>query len=337
MTQKLTTHPNLPTMGEATASDGEQEAQHLPVRATAKERIHRMLSAEQKVRSGSDHTALAEAPFSFQNVTWRERVSQWCYDVIDHLNLPREVVYIAMNILDRYIATNPNGPGQEKEAYEATAITSLFLAIRISGPMDIKIPDLLFMSRSSAQTRDVHSTGSYILETLTFSHQILTPTAFVKALMSFLSSSLSTQNSMSVFELASYLVEIAVCDQHFCRVRPQELAFAALIIAMSQHSEGIDRKTVSLFLHLVQQESGMSSNSAHMKSLCARLRELYKQTEDISRSDDAPHVVFDEEEEEAPPRKRSSETEIGQLRDDIVDLRRISSTQNCSHKRARSF
>mmetsp|Transcript_27205 Transcript_27205/g.41820 ORF Transcript_27205/g.41820 Transcript_27205/m.41820 type:complete len:333 (-) Transcript_27205:50-1048(-) len=332
-------------MGEASSSSSsssnacEQDAQRLPIRATAIERIQKMLSAEEKIRSGSDHVALTEAPFAFQNVTWRERVAQWCYDVIDHLELPREVVYLAMNILDRYIASSHTPFSQDKDVYEATAITSLFLAIRISGSMDIKVPDLLCMSRSSAQTKDIHSTGSSILETLTFSQQILTPTAFVKALMSFLTSSLSTRNSMSLFELSSYLVEIAVCDQQFCRVRPQELAFAALFIAMSEQSEAVDRKTLSLFVHLVQQETGMSPTSPQVASICARLRDLYNQTQDSSRSG-APHVVLDDEEdeEEAPPRKRSSETEINQLRDDdIVDLRPMTHSQSGSLKRARSF
>jgi hypothetical protein len=330
-------HRNLQTiMVEATSNDCEQDAQKLPIRATAVERIRRMLSAEEKIRSGSDHVALAEAPYAFQNVTWRERVAQWCYDVIDHLELPREVVYIAMNLLDRYIASSLTPSGLDKEAYEATAITSLFLAIRITGSMDIKVPDLLCMSRSSAQAKDIHSTGSDILETLTFSQQILTPTAFVKALMSFLTSSVSTRNSMSLFELSSYLVEISVCDQQFCQARPQELAFAALFIAMSEQSEAIDRKTVSLFTHLVQQETGMSPNSPQVASICARLRDLYNQTQDISRSG-APHVVLDDEDEEASPRKRSSETQIGQLRDDIVDLRPMSHAQTGSVKRARSY
>ena len=36
---------------------------------------------------------------------WREKICQWSYNVVDHFDLPREIVSISLNYFDRYMAT----------------------------------------------------------------------------------------------------------------------------------------------------------------------------------------------------------------------------------------
>ena len=40
---------------------------------------------------------------------WREKICQWSYNVVDHFDLPREIVSISLNYFDRYMATLSTG------------------------------------------------------------------------------------------------------------------------------------------------------------------------------------------------------------------------------------
>jgi hypothetical protein len=229
------------TEARAMARSRKRESREISfLRTSAQVRLQAMINVERAITRGKDHVALLTCTPSFQNHAWRERVAQWCYDVVDHLDVPRDVVYLAMNILDRYLAMSPDACSVDKLQYELAANTSLFLAVRSSGSMDLKIPELLQMSRSNIQVKDVLATGTRILETLTWDQRILAPSTFVGALIGLLQSSIDASTAVSVLELASYLVEISVCDQQFCRVPPSKVAFASLLIAMDNQSCNID-------------------------------------------------------------------------------------------------
>jgi hypothetical protein len=70
------------------------------LRTSSQVRLQAMIKVERAIIRGEDHVALLTCTPSFQNHAWRERVAQWCYNVVDHLDVPSDVVYLAMNILD---------------------------------------------------------------------------------------------------------------------------------------------------------------------------------------------------------------------------------------------
>jgi hypothetical protein len=298
------------------------------------------MSIDREVRNCSDHVALLKSTPSFQNHAWRERVAEWFYDVIDHLDVPRETVYLAMNILDRYVAVNSEVQSLDKLEYESAAITSLFLAVRVSGAMDLKIPELLQLSRSSAQVRDILSTGTRILETLTWDHLIPTPTDFIKVLLGLLKSSIDSKTAISLFELSAYIVEISVYDQHLCGTPAPKVAFAALLISIKS-VDGCtrDRKTFTHFLRMVYDLTGMSYGSADIKSIYSRLRSIYSQSQD-SCSSKSPHVILDEDDSNIVHNIESSREITPLLKNtapssDVVEIRPISPCPDGSNKRAR--
>ena len=51
---------------------------------------------------------------------WREKICQWSYNVVDHFDLPREIVSISLNYFDRYMASLSNA----EDIYTANASTS---------------------------------------------------------------------------------------------------------------------------------------------------------------------------------------------------------------------
>ena len=243
---------------------------------------------EQKVAASPDSVALQNSAASLQYTVWRERVTQWLYDVIDHLELPRETVYLAMNILDRYLASGLDSRTNNKADYEAAAITSLFLAVRATGVMDLKIPDLLKLSCSSLNVRDILSTGTRIMQGLTWNHRVPTPTQFVKALVALLDSSIDCETKLSIFDMSSYLVEISVYDQHLSGIAASKIAFAAMLVAIKR-CQGCSRYKEQYTEHLLKVHSltGMTYTSADIKSIYLHLNALYSQSQD-SESSGAP-------------------------------------------------
>ena len=77
------------------------------------------------------------------NETWREKICEWSYQVVDHFDFSREVVMIAMNFLDRYLASR----SVNKKVFQLAAMTSLFLAIKLNEPGKLTMPAMIELSR----------------------------------------------------------------------------------------------------------------------------------------------------------------------------------------------
>jgi hypothetical protein len=260
-------------------------------RAATRDRLSKMIRSETSYRSVDDHTFSNITNSPVHNQVWREQVSQWCYDVVDHLDASRDVVYTTMNILDRYIAKTSSSTLMNKVEYERTAITSFFLALKISSSLEIKISELLSLSRSTLQPRDMLMTGKRILEALSWDSEILTPQSFVKVFIALLPSTLRGGAVMSWFELSTYLVEISVCDGNFAHVPSSQIAFAAILVAMKKaivHSA--DRVTFDSFVRDMREETCIEFCSAGMQSLCVRLQNIYSQSQECSQIETS-HVV----------------------------------------------
>lgn len=77
------------------------------------------------------------------NESWREKICEWSYQVIDHFNMSREVVMISMSFLDRYLASRT----VNKKVFQLVAMTSLFLAIKLSEPGKLTMSSMIELSR----------------------------------------------------------------------------------------------------------------------------------------------------------------------------------------------
>lgn len=72
-----------------------------------------------------DHSrASSSSSSSGINECWRNRIVEWAYQVCDHFDLSREVVSIAMNFLDRFLAKK----SVDKHVFQLAAITCFHVA-----------------------------------------------------------------------------------------------------------------------------------------------------------------------------------------------------------------
>lgn len=77
------------------------------------------------------------------NETWREKICEWSYQVIDHFDFSREVVSVSIGYLDRYLATR----AVDKKKFQLAAMTCLFVAIKLYEPGRLSMPSMIELSR----------------------------------------------------------------------------------------------------------------------------------------------------------------------------------------------
>lgn len=198
--------------------------------------LSQLLKHEKLVYQQPDFRLLREKADSLSppSQVWREKVVQWCYDVVDHVHEDRHVVGVAMSILDRYVSST-DSRFVEEAVYEVASMTALFLAIRIIGNGKLSIEDLVSMSRNGIRKGDILSMGSRIVQTLSWEHKIITPVNFIRAYARHLNGLMPRDQIQHVFEQASYLVEVAVYDSMLIHHRVSDLALAAFVSAMKSH------------------------------------------------------------------------------------------------------
>lgn len=265
------------------------------LRLAGRIRIREMMTSETITRNSEEHRALESDTRLSQVSVWRERVVQWYYNIVDHLDVSREVVYIAMNILDRVLAVE-DVTTISKEEYELTSTTALFLAIRVFGSKDLKISELLQLCRSRFQTKDIQQRGSRILEKVALKKGILTSTAFAKSFLELLQPVVSSTTMMSLFEAVTYLLEISVFDDYFRALPPSMVAFAAVSLCVSSDRFGItlDTQSKNAFLSALSRECDLSLHSSKIEATTTRLQSIYGESQDSSVQQ-APNIILDED------------------------------------------
>lgn len=203
---------------------------------------------------------------------WREKICQWSYNVVDHFDLPREIVSISLNYFDRYMATlstattqstkSANGRSSSPQGSGDLALLAslgtLHLASKVHatnhndydpqmGPLEEqhhKVPSLSTLanlSRGQFGPASILEMEKLLLSSLDWRLHPPTLYAFVSLLLKLLPSTNEDPNyglkpsiAIELFEVAMYVAELSVCDAFFVerQIPPSTIALAAICTAM---------------------------------------------------------------------------------------------------------
>lgn len=173
----------------------------------------------------------------------RLKMCQWCFHVINYCNFRRETVVIGMSFLDRYLSTESGRPALlSQKRYQLVAMTSLYIAIKISEPMEVDTSLLSDLSQGMYSEMDFVHIEQRILEALNFRVSGPTTLSFVQVFMGLAPVTIHPDVVAVILDFARYQTELLVTDQSFITIRPSEAAFAAVLNAM----EGLDESILSL-------------------------------------------------------------------------------------------
>lgn len=178
--------------------------------------------------------------------------------VVDHFHLKREIVNVAMNFLDRSLATSLT---IDKSSFQLLAMTCLYLSIKLNHHAHLLIPgsnstlqSLLELSRGFFSTLDFEKKELELLNRLSWHVHPPTPQYFLESFFSiFKEQQHDTHNRQTrspqgwhsedpaekhdeILELAHFFVELATMDYFFVTSLPSRVALAALVNANSRIS-----------------------------------------------------------------------------------------------------
>lgn len=173
----------------------------------------------------------------------RGKMCQWCFHVINYCNFRRETVVIGMSFLDRYLCTEQGRSALlSQKKYQLVAMTALYIAIKISEPLEVDTSLLSELSQGMYEEMDFVHMEQSILEALDFRVSGPTSLSFVQQFMVLAPITIHPDVIGVIMDFARYQTELLVTDQSFATIRPSEAAFAAVLNAM----EGLDESILSV-------------------------------------------------------------------------------------------
>ena len=159
--------------------------------------------------------------------------------VVDHFDLSRECVYVAMHYVDRYTSKMEHLAlsSASKDDFQLLSMAALGLALKLYDHRNILVPG----AASSVETILLLSRGKFVLsqieqmemELLTrlewLSHPPTPQTIVGHVLCAYFPSSSSCT---AVRDIASFCIELTVLDYYFVPYNPSEVAIASLLQAV---------------------------------------------------------------------------------------------------------
>lgn len=169
--------------------------------------------------------------------TWREKITHWSYNVVDHFELSREVVAISLNLFDRFLATRGNKCNGNLALL--TSLTTLHLAIKLHDTKKIRLSTLANLSRGQFGASHIEEMEWVILMALKWKLHPPTAYSFIFHFLLFLPQETNPTVKKEIFELSRYLTELATCDSFLVKAKASTVAFASILIVMDDISYAV--------------------------------------------------------------------------------------------------
>ena len=262
-------------------------------RETMEANLRQLLALEEATYNSeaSEEFNLNELECHHTHPVWREKVTQWCYDVVDYFQESRSVVYVTMNILDRFIAKNHSSFDVSSKHFELASLSSLFLAMRISGSGNLCLSQLVGMSRSVVSAKEIIELGTRMVKSLSWNSRLVTPLEFVRAMCDELPQNIDTITRQEILDSASYFVEISVCDITLSSKRASTTAFASVLNALNEKRS----LELALFNQAVENITNFVPQSLEIMKTRIQLRQLLNESCENRHTSRSPHFIIDDD------------------------------------------
>jgi hypothetical protein len=167
---------------------------------------------------------------------------KWCNEIVQFCHYSRETVEIAMNCLDRFMATKDGYDILlDRSQYQLAVMTSLYTAVKIHEheAMDPKLVSSL--SRGAHSAEAVEAMESRMLKAIQWRVNPPTAMSFVRKILDLVPEHLLFESErQTVIELTQFQIELAMDQFEFCMLPASSIAVASLLNAIeSVSSDGM--------------------------------------------------------------------------------------------------
>jgi len=200
--------------------------------------VHAMRRQEELAYSVSDYlSCLPETNAALEtpvDATCRHVMAKWCNEIADFCDYKRETVAIAMNCLDRFMAS-PSGYEVllDRNQYQLAAMTALYSSVKIheQEAMDPRLVSTL--SRGAHSAEAVEAMESKMLNAIQWRINPPTAMSFVRSMIDLIPDHLMNScEKETVADITKFQIELAVNEYKFCTVNASSIAYACALNAM---------------------------------------------------------------------------------------------------------
>jgi hypothetical protein len=166
--------------------------------------------------------------------TWRQRIVEWMFGVVDHCSLRRDSVAIAAFYLDLCVE---RGVVESRQEFQLAAMTALQLAIKLYDSTVVKLDSMIKLGRGLFTEQDVIDMEAKMLNALKWQVHPPTPICFLRQFLRLLPASVTPLARYMVAEVTRFISEISVCLYKFVDCSSSAVAYAGILIAMERLDE----------------------------------------------------------------------------------------------------
>lgn len=158
-----------------------------------------------------------------QYLNWQERniLVDWLIEVHEKFNLLPETLYLAINIIDRFLSTKV----VQLDKFQLVGITGLFIASKYEEVMSPHISNFSYVARNDYSDAEILSAERFILSALNYDLSYPNPMNFLRRI------SKADNYDIQTRTLGKYLLEIGVVDHRFIEHLPSHIAATAMYMA----------------------------------------------------------------------------------------------------------
>ena len=196
--------------------------------------------------------------------SWRQKIVEWSFSVVDHCSLRRDSVLVATYYLDICVM---RGVIKSREEFQLAAVTALQLAIKLYDSTMVKLDSMVKLGRGLFSENDVIAMEEKILRALDWHVHPPTPVCFLRQFLRFLPPSVNQLTRYMIAEVTRFISEISVCLYRFVKYPPSIIAYAGMLIAMERVDEG------SLPIWQRQQIFSVMESGANLKHISPEVME----------------------------------------------------------------
>lgn len=241
--------PDSPTMSTTVESDFDHVSEVIAV----------MRKQESTTYLRSDYLMRQRQLENVLDSSWRQRIIEWMFGVVDHCSLRRDSVATAAFYLDICVE---RGLIKSREEFQLAAMTALQIAIKLCDSTVVKLQSMVALGRGLFTEQDVIKMEANMLATLQWHVHPPTPICFLRQFVRLLPEHVSPLTRYMIAEVTRFIAEISVCLYKFVKYPPSVIAYAGMLIAI----ERFDEATLPMQLRLeiqsaMAQFGGLESTS----------------------------------------------------------------------------
>jgi len=212
--------------------------------------------------------------------SYREKMCEWSYRVIDHFHLNREVVAVSFSYLDRFLDICVC----DKATLKLAAVTSLYIACKIYGTKELPLAVIVSLCRGEFIEEHVTEMEAIILHTLSWRMHPPTTVAFISHLCQ-LFPRLSPSVKHAVFQRSCFFAELSAFNYFFAKENSSTIALASIVSAMEGfNTTDIPVSTRTSFLQTCSSVAGLTYD-ANITFAQKKLWKLYSRSKQFTLDD----------------------------------------------------